>query len=383
MDPVTALQRIAFLLEKSGAARYKSQAFRRAADVIRGVDAAELTVMAGAGTLTRLEGIGASTAKVVTEALAGDTPEYLAELEGAELERASGGAGAGGADPADDPRRTARAARTATGGHDDRHEADTPAALADAEALTPDAVALRAVLQGDCHSHSLWSDGGASIRDMAEAARDIGHRYLVMTDHSPRLTVAHGLTAERLRQQLDEIAGLNDELAPFRILTGIEVDILADGALDQTDELLAALDVVVASAHSKLRMEPAEMTARLVAAVESPHTDVLGHCTGRLIVGRGRPPSTFDATAVFDACARTGTAVEINSRPERRDPPPELLDQAVERGCLFSVDTDAHAPGQLTWQGLGCNQAAAAGIGAERIVNTWSLDELLAWTAAG
>ncbi len=358
MDPVTALQRIAFLLEQSGAARYKSQAFRRAADVICGVDANELAAMADAGTLTRLDGIGASTAKVVTEALAGRTPEYFAELE-----------------------RSGSRTGTADGG--DRHEADTPAALADAEALTPEAAALRAGLQGDCHSHSLWSDGGASIRDMAEAARDLGHRYLVMTDHSPRLTIAHGLTADRLRQQLDEIAGLNDELAPFRILTGIEVDILADGALDQTDELLAALDVVVASAHSKLRMEPAEMTARLVAAVESPHTDVLGHCTGRLIVGRGRPPSTFDAAAVFDACARTGTAVEINSRPERRDPPPELLDQAVEHGCLFSVDTDAHAPGQLTWQGLGCNQAAAAGIPAERIVNTWSLDDLLAWTAAG
>jgi putative hydrolase len=374
MDPVTALQRVAFLLEQSGAARYKSQAFRRAADVIRGVDADELAAMAAAGTLTRLDGIGASTAKVVTEALAGGTPEYLAELERAETGAPDGGGKAG---------RSGHGTTSAAGGRDDRHEADTPAALADAEALTPEAVALRAVLQGDCHSHSLWSDGGASIRDMAEAARDLGHRYLVMTDHSPRLTVAHGLTADRLRQQLDEIAGLNDELAPFRILTGIEVDILADGALDQTDELLGALDVVVASAHSKLRMEPAEMTARLVAAVESPHTDVLGHCTGRLIVGRGRPPSTFDAAAVFDACARTGTAVEINSRPERRDPPPELLDQAVEHGCLFSVDTDAHAPGQLTWQGLGCNQAAAAGIPAERIVNTWSVDDLLAWTAAG
>jgi putative hydrolase len=344
MDPADALRRIAFLLEKSGAARYKSQAFRRAADVVAGVDATELAAMADAGTLTRLDGIGASTAKVVTEALAGGTPEYLAELEGTELEPA-------GIDEA-------------------------------AEALTPEAAALRARLQGDCHSHSLWSDGGASIRDMAVAARDLGHRYLVMTDHSPRLTIAHGLTAERLRQQLDEIAGLNDELAPFRILTGIEVDILADGALDQTDELLGALDVVVASAHSKLRMEPAEMTDRLVAAVESPHTDVLGHCTGRLIVGQGRPPSTFDAAAVFDACARTGTAVEINSRPERRDPPPELLDRAVEHGCVFAIDTDAHAPGQLTWQGLGCNQAAAAGIGADRIINTWSVDDLLAWTAA-
>jgi len=345
VDPVTALQRIAFLLEQAGAARYKSQAFRRAAEVIQSTDPAELAAMAEAGTLTRMDGIGSSTAKVVTEALGGGVPQYLQELD-----------------------------------LGSRREADTPMNLADAEEITPEAAALRALLQGDCHSHSLWSDGGASVREMAEAARDLGHRYLVMTDHSPRLTVAHGLNAERLRQQLDEIAALNDDLAAFRILTGIEVDILADGALDQTDELLDELDLVVASAHSKLRMDAAEMTERLVAAVESPHTDVLGHCTGRLIVGQGRPPSTFDADAVFDACARTGTAVEINSRPERRDPPDDLLQLAVGKGCLFSVDTDAHAPGQLTWQGLGCNQAVAAGVPADRVVNTWSIDRLLEWT---
>ncbi len=266
MDPVTALQRVAFLLEQSGAAGYKSQAFRRAADVIRGIDADELAAMADAGTLTRLDGIGASTAKVVTEALAGDTPEYLAELE-----------------------RSGSSTGTAGGG--DRHEADTPAALADAEALTLDAVALRAGLQGDCHSHSLWSDGGASIRDMAEAARDLGHRYLVMTDHSPRLTIAHGLTAERLRQQLDEIAGLNDEL-------------------------LGALDVVVASAHSKLRMEPAEMTDRLVAAVESPHTTSSGTARGDSSWAKAghrrrstRPPAeatTYQSTRWRSASASPG-----------------------------------------------------------------------------
>ena len=228
---------------------------------------------------------------------------------------------------------------------------------------TPDDIELDAPaqellgsLRGDCHSHSDWSDGGSPIREMAEAARDLGHEYLVLTDHSARLTVAHGLNAERLRAQLDVLAELNEELAPFRILTGIEVDILEDGSLDQELDLLAELDVVVASVHSKLRMESPAMTERMLAAVESPHTDILGHCTGRLITGRGRAQSTFDADAVFAACARTGTAVEINSRPERQDPPQDLLRQAVALGCSFSIDTDAHAPGQLGWLGRGLRQ---------------------------
>jgi putative hydrolase len=240
---------------------------------------------------------------------------------------------------------------------------------------------LRGLLLGDCHSHSDWSDGGSPIREMAEAARDLGHRYLALTDHSPRLTVAHGLDPERLRCQLEVVADLNEELAPFRILTGIEVDILEDGTLDQDESLLARLDVVVASVHSKLRMETGPMTRRMVAAIENPHTDILGHCTGRKLVGRGRPESTFDAAAVFGACARTGTAVEINSRPERRDPPEPLLRRALDAGCLVAVDTDAHAPGQLEWLGNGCAQAAGADTPDERVVNTWPLERLLAWTA--
>ena len=209
---------------------------------------------------------------------------------------------------------------------------------------------------------------------MAEAARALGHEYLVLTDHSARLTVAHGLNAERLRAQLDVLAELNDELAPFRILTGMEVDILEDGSLDQELDLLAELDVVVASVHSKLRMEAPAMTERMLAAIESPHTDILGHCTGRLITGRGRAQSTFDADAVFAACARTGTAVEINSRPERQDPPQDLLRQAVDLGCSFAIDTDAHAPGQLGWLGRGCAKAVDAEVPPERIVNRGSAD---------
>jgi putative hydrolase len=217
---------------------------------------------------------------------------------------------------------------------------------------------------------------------MAEAARGLGHEFIVLTDHSPRLTVANGLTAERLERQLDVVAELNEELSPFRILTGIEVDILEDGSLDQKPSLLARLDLVVASVHSKLRMPGNEMTPRMIAAISNPNMDVLGHCTGRIVVGkRGRPESEFDPELVFAACAQFGVAVEINSRPERLDPPKRLLRLAVEAGCLTSIDTDAHAPGQLDWLPNGCERAARCGVPTESIVNSWAVDDLLAWTA--
>jgi putative hydrolase len=336
VDPVSALRRISYLLERDGADTYKVRAFRKAVAALEPMSGDELGRLAAAGRLQTIPDVGKSTAQVISEALAGDVPEYLKKLD---------------VEPAD-------------------------------IVLDADAQALLDQLRGDSHSHSDWSDGGSPIDEMAKAARDLGRDYLVLTDHSARLTVAHGLDAERLRNQLEVVATLNEELAPFRILTGIEVDILEDGALDQDEDLLAELGVVVASVHSKLRMDVATMTKRMLAAIESPHTDILGHCTGRLITGKGRPPSDFDADAIFAACARTGTAVEINSRPERQDPPEELLRLAVELGCLVSIDTDAHAPGQLEWLGRGCANAARAEVPADRIVNRQSATDLLAWTAS-
>ena len=336
LDPVAALRRVGFLLERRREATYRVKAYRGAADVLAALPDGELDRRVRDGTLTELKGVGAKTAAVAVQAGQGKVPDYLAALE------------------------------AATHGP-----------------VTTGGAALRSALRGDLHSHSSWSDGGSPIDEMARTARDLGHDYLVLTDHSPRLTVANGLSPERLVRQLDVVAELNQELAPFRLLTGIEVDILDDGSLDQTDELLGRLDVVVASVHSKLRMDSEAMTRRMVNAVADPHTDVLGHCTGRLVEGeRGkRGESQFDAEIVFAACERFGVAVEINSRPERRDPPMRLMQLALETGCVFSLDTDAHAPGQLDWQPYGCERAEAAGVPAERIVNTRAVDEVLAWTA--
>lgn len=334
MGPVEALDRAVYLMDRALAESQKVRAFVRARDVASEVGDEELAARHAAGTLTELAGIGPSTAKVIGEALDGEVPSYVAKLE-------------------------------------------------DETAIPLDeGTELRAALKGDCHSHSTWSDGGASIEKMARSAQALGHDYLVMTDHSPRLTVAHGLSAERLRAQLEEIRELNEKLAPFRILTGIEVDILPDGALDQDPRLLAQLDVVVASVHSKLRMPREEMTRRMVLALANPVVDILGHCTGRKVVGTGRPPSQFDPEIVFAACSRFDVALEINCRPERQDPPDELLAMAIEWGLNFSIDTDAHAPGQLEWQNYGCDKAAKAGIPPERIVNTQSAMDLIAWAGS-
>lgn len=336
MDPIAALEEIAFLLERDRASAFKSKAFRKAAGIIGDLPAAELAERVRDGRLKCTPGIGDTTFAVIADAVDGRVPAYLIAL------REKSGPAAGAA----------------------------PAGL-------------RAKLKGDLHSHTDWSDGTTPISTMARAAELVGLEYLVVSDHSPNLTIANGLSAERLLDQLDVLDRLNAD-SDIRLLSGIEVDILLDGSLDQSPELLGRLDVVVASLHSKLRTESKELTERMLRAVRNPRTNVLGHCTGRLVEGsRGtRPQSTFDAKAVFDACAEHDVAVEINSRPERQDPPDDLIALALEAGCRFSIDSDAHAPGHFAFLELGAARAEANGVPAERIVNTWPAEQLLDWAAA-
>src|ERR1700750_3178040 len=273
MDPVIALRQIAYYKDRAREEPRRVMAYRNAADIVEGLTEAERERHGAANSWQSLPGIGPKTAKVIAQAWAGREPEALIKLRSTAPDLGGG--------------------------------------------------KIRAALRGDLHVHSNWSDGSAPIEEMMLAARELGHEYCALTDHSPRLKVANGLSPERLRKQLEVIDELRGTVAPMRVLTGIEVDILEDGSLDQEPDLLERLDVVLASVHSKLSMDAPSMTRRMIKAVSNPHTDVLGHCTGRLVTGgRGtRPESKFDAEKVVTACRDSGTAVEIRSRPAPRDPP--------------------------------------------------------------
>jgi putative hydrolase len=333
MNPVEALREIGFLLERTRSETHRVKAYRKAADTVAAMSPEERDDHQRERSWAKVTGIGPKTSAVITQAMSGQVPEYLQKLRDEAVPLASGGE------------------------------------------------QFRTLIKGDLHTHSTWSDGGSPVEEMMITARRLGHEYCAITDHSPRLTVARGLTAQRLREQMSLTRDLNQAMAPFRVLQGIEVDILEDGGLDQDDELLGELDVVVASVHSKLRSDSETMTHRMVAAIANPRVNILGHCTGRLIQGeRGiRPQSVFDAEVVFEACRAFDVAVEINSRPERRDPPTRLLQLAIETGCLFSIDTDAHAPGQLEFVAYGCERAEDLGLDPDRVITTWPVDRLLGW----
>ena len=335
MSPQEALRRVCFLLERGRESSYRVDAFRKASEAITLISEDELHERVEAGTLKQIKGIGDSSAAIIGQAVRGVMPAYLASVE-------------------------------------EKHGAP----------LTTEGAGLYAALRGDLHAHSNWSDGGSPIEEMVLAAVELGQEWMALTDHSPRLTIANGLSRERLTDQLSRVEAINASLGEaFTLLKGIEVDIHLDGTLDQDDDMLDQLDVVTASIHSKLRQPSFEMTPRMVTAVRNPRTNVLAHCTGQLVTGgRGkRPPSQFDAEKVFRACLENDVAVEINSRPERCDPPDELIERARDLGCLFSIDSDAHAPGQLSLIDHGAERAERAGIPAERIVTTWPVDDVRAW----
>jgi putative hydrolase len=335
VDASDALNEIAFWLERERAQAFKVQAFRKASAALGGLSSDDVASQARSGRLKNRKGIGSTSYTVIQQAVAGDVPDYLQKVR-------------------------------------DRNTTE----------LSNAGAALLKKLVGDLHTHSEWSDGTTPIETMVDAARTLGREYIALTDHSPSLKIANGLSGERLEQELDLVDGINERFDDFTLLSGIEVDILESGELDQTPELLARLDVVVASVHSKLRADKRTMTDRMLGGINNPFINVLGHCTGRLVEGsRGnRPQSEFDAERVFAACAENNVAVEINSRPERQDPPDDLIALALEAGCLFSIDTDAHAPGHLSFLDLGAERAASNGVPADRIITTWPRERLLEWT---
>jgi putative hydrolase len=316
------LRRIAYLLERKLAPSYRVEAFRRAERSLQEQDIASL---ASRGELRKVKGVGERIEGIVREVLRQGYSDYRVKLE---------------------------------------------------EELGPQAVdSLRAALKGDLHVHTIASDGGATMLEMVETAIALGHEYVAITDHSQSLKIARGLSIERVEEQFQLVEQVQAEVGGrIRVLIGSECDILPDGSLDYPDEVLERLDIVVGSVHSKLRIPADEMTERLLTVMQNPYLDVLGHPTGRM---SGAPRSHYDHALVFAAAAHFGVALEINSRPERLDLQPDLVELAASLGCDFAINTDAHAQGQLDWQGYGTAIAQAAGLPPERVINTRDADDLL------
>ncbi|HEY4025758.1 MAG TPA: PHP domain-containing protein [Candidatus Dormibacteraeota bacterium] len=318
------LSEIAYLLRHKGDG-HRARAFTRvASELVR--SRPDLVGLRAAGRLETLDGVGAGIARTLAELIDTGSSSYLTTL---------------------------------------REELAQPVwREAAAPGLSP---LVQTGYRGDLHSHTDWSDGGASVLEMALAARGRGYEYLAITDHSPRIPVVNGLGPERLAAQRRLIDQANSELEGITVLQGIEVDINENGTLDLPDETLAALDVVIASPHVKLRMERAAMTERMMRAVEHPHVDIVGHPTGRR--PGSRPGAEYDFEAVFTAAARHGVVLEIDCDPARMDLSPELAALALSCGCRLSLDSDAHAPDQLIYVDLSVWVAHRAGAGTDRLVN--------------
>jgi putative hydrolase len=324
------LAEIAYLLRHKGDS-HRARAFSRVAAIVLR-DRPDLAALHAAGRLESVEGVGAGIARTLAELIENGTSSYLDNL---------------------------------------RAELKLPELASTPFELSP---LVEMGYRGDLHAHTDWSDGHASITEMAQAAKARGYEYLAITDHSPRITVVNGLGPERLVAQRRMIDAANGELEGITILQGIEVDILEDGTLDLPDDTLAALDLVIASPHMKLRMEKAAMTERMLRAVRNPHVDIVGHPTGRR--PGSRAGAEYDFEAVFREAASHGVVMEIDCDPARMDLSPELAALAASCGCRLSLDSDAHAPDQLVYVDLGVWMARRAGVETDRLVNWLRLPEL-------
>ena len=331
MDAVAAAQalsEIGYLLRQDPKEVFRAKAFSAASwSIVQ--QRPDLEKLSQAGQLTSIAGVGAGIAKVIDDLIATGGSRYLDRL---------------------------------------RAESGQPA-------RDYETVIDLSGYQGDVHSHSTWSDGRATMLEMAEGARALGYRYLAVTDHSPRIKVVNGLNAERLLAQSQEMAAVQKKVKGLHLLQGIEVDILEDGALDLPDQVLEILDIVIASPHVKLRQEPAAMTDRMMRAVANPHVDLIGHPTGRR--PGSREGASYDFELVFNEAAKRGVALEIDCDPARMDLSPEMARLAFECGCNFVLSSDAHAPAELAYVPMAAWMARRAGIPTDRILN-WHLDERFA-----
>jgi Histidinol phosphatase and related hydrolases of the PHP family len=330
VDAVAAAQvlsEIGYLLRQDAEERFRAKAFAAASWSIV-ISKPDLAALQQTNQLTSIEGVGEGIAKVLAGLVETGASSYLDRL------------------------------RTEMGqpARDDESDLDLSR------------------YQGDVHSHTNWSDGKATMLQMAQGAQALGYRYLGVTDHSPRIKVVHGLDAERLLAQSREMAEVQAQVEDVTLLQGIEVDILEDGALDLPDEVLELLDVVIASPHVKLRQEPAAMTERMLRAVSNPHVDVVGHPTGRR--PGAREGATYDFEAVFKEAARHKVALEIDCDPARMDLSPEMARLALECGCNFTLDADAHMPAELAYVPMAAWMARRAGIPQDRILNWQTLEDL-------
>jgi putative hydrolase len=330
VDAIAAAQvlsEIGYLLRQDPKESFRAKAFSRAAWSVA-LERPDMDALHKANQLTSIEGVGPGIAKILAGLVDTGRSSYLERL------------------------------RTETGqpARDDESTIDLGA------------------YQGDIHSHTNWSDGRATMLEMARGAKALGYRYLGITDHSPRIKVVNGLDAARLLAQSREREQVENEIDGLTLLQGIEVDILEDGALDLPDEVLELLDMVIASPHVKLRQESTAMTERMLRAVSNPNVDVIGHPTGRR--PGSREGASYDFELVFSEAARNGVALEIDCDPARMDLSPEHARLALECGCNFSMDADAHAPAEFAYVPMAAWMARRAGIPMDRILNFKPLEDL-------